>query len=96
MFTGASGSYSDSDPEVFYPYYCPPPPEAGKVVGSAGLARMRFSSGSLQLDEEDEVEEEERAQAAAKKETKSDPERTGRSQEGEEEKGAVKITQVTL
>ncbi|XP_004079748.1 FERM domain-containing protein 7 isoform X1 [Oryzias latipes] len=96
MFTGASGSYSDSDPEVFYPYYCPPPPEAGKVVGSAGLARMRFSSGSLQLDEEDEVEEEEMAQAAAKKETKSDPERTGRSQEGEEGKGGVKITQVTL
>ncbi|XP_056156130.1 FERM domain-containing protein 7 [Lampris incognitus] len=55
---GATGSYSDSDPEVFYPYYCPPPP-LGNVVRPTGLARMRFSSGSLQLDEEEEEEEEE-------------------------------------
>ncbi|KAM6949270.1 uncharacterized protein FYW47_015675 [Aplochiton taeniatus] len=51
-----AGSYSDSDPEVFYPCYCPPP--LGKVVRSAGLARMGYSSGSLQLDEEEEGEEE--------------------------------------
>ncbi|XP_024143139.1 FERM domain-containing protein 7 isoform X1 [Oryzias melastigma] len=95
MFSGASGSYSDSDPEVFYPYYCPPPPPAGKMTRSAGFARMRFSSGSLQLDEEEEVEEEERAKVAANKE-KSEQEKTGRSQEGEEEKGAAKVTQVTL
>ncbi|CAB1350583.1 unnamed protein product, partial [Coregonus sp. 'balchen'] len=55
---GAGGSYSDSDPEVFYPYYSPAPP-LGKVVRSNALARMRFSSGSLQLEEEEEGEEEE-------------------------------------
>ncbi|KAM9400664.1 FERM domain-containing protein 7-like [Salvelinus alpinus] len=54
---GAGGSYSDSDPEVIYPYYCPVPP-LGKVVRSNALARMRFSSGSLQLEEEEEGEEE--------------------------------------
>ncbi|KAL0970654.1 hypothetical protein UPYG_G00245150 [Umbra pygmaea] len=53
---GISGSYSDSDPEVFYPYYCT---ALGKMVQSNALARMRFSSGSLQLDEEEEGEEEE-------------------------------------
>ncbi|XP_029932405.1 FERM domain-containing protein 7 [Myripristis murdjan] len=96
---GATGSYSDSDPEVFYPYYCPPPP-LGKVVRSTGLARMRFSSGSLQLDEEEEEEEgdeeegqeEEREKEEAKKEEKSEEETT----EGEEAKGAAKITKVTL
>nr|XP_061816226.1 FERM domain-containing protein 7 [Nerophis lumbriciformis] len=56
MAASASGSYSDSDPEVFYPYYCPPPP-LGRLVRPGGLARMRFSSGSLQLDEEEEDEE---------------------------------------
>ncbi|CAB1345633.1 unnamed protein product [Coregonus sp. 'balchen'] len=55
---GVGGSYSDSDPEVFYPYYSPAPP-LGKVVRSNALARMRFSSGSLQLEEEEEGEEEE-------------------------------------
>lgn len=54
---GAGGSHSDSDPEVIYPYYCPVPP-LGKVVRSNALARMRFSSGSLQLEEEEEGEEE--------------------------------------
>uniref|UniRef100_A0AAZ3SS82 FERM domain-containing protein n=1 Tax=Oncorhynchus tshawytscha TaxID=74940 RepID=A0AAZ3SS82_ONCTS len=53
---GAGGSYSDSDPEVIYPYYCPVPP-LGKVVRSNALARMRFSSGSLQLEEEEGEEE---------------------------------------
>ncbi|KAJ8008520.1 hypothetical protein DPEC_G00105730 [Dallia pectoralis] len=48
---GFSGSHSDSEPEVFYPYYCPARPNA--------LARMTFSSGSLQLDEEEERGEEE-------------------------------------
>ncbi|XP_074480096.1 FERM domain-containing protein 7 [Sebastes fasciatus] len=85
MIGGTTGSYSDSDPEVFYPYYCPPPP-LGTVVRPAGLARMRFSSGSLQLDEEEEGEEED---GAAKKELKGEREKT-------ETKGAAKITQVTL
>lgn len=46
----STGSYSDSDSELFYPCYCP---SVGKVVHSGPLARMRFSSGSLQLDEEE-------------------------------------------
>ncbi|XP_019714106.1 FERM domain-containing protein 7 [Hippocampus comes] len=49
----AVGSHSESEPEVFYPYYCPPPP-LGSRLRPGGAARMRFSSGSLQLDEEDE------------------------------------------
>ncbi len=97
MIGGPTGSYSDSDPEVFYPYYCPPPP-LGKVVRSAGLARMRFSSGSLQLDEEEEGEEEEEEDGAvkekAKKELKCEEER--REKTGDETKGASKITEVTL
>ncbi|TNN36018.1 FERM domain-containing protein 7 [Liparis tanakae] len=56
---GTWGSYSDSDPEVFYPYYCPPPLPGSAGRAHPGLARMRFSSGSLQLDEEEEEEEEE-------------------------------------
>lgn len=51
-----TGSYSDSESELFYPCYCP---AVGKVVHSGPLARMRFSSGSLQLDEEDGEEGEE-------------------------------------
>ncbi|XP_045920929.1 FERM domain-containing protein 7 [Micropterus dolomieu] len=98
MIGGTTGSYSDSDPEVFYPYYCPPPP-LGKMVRSAGLARMRFSSGSLQLDEEEEAEEKEEAESDAM-------ERANKEQKGEDEKkenlggdktkGAAKITEVTL
>ncbi|XP_068569312.1 FERM domain-containing protein 7 [Cebidichthys violaceus] len=86
---GTSGSYSDSDPEVFYPYYCPPPPPLGKMPRSAGLARMRFSSGSLQLDEEEEEEEEEAAYRAAKAKTEM------KGEEDKKEKTA-KITEVTL
>uniref|UniRef100_A0A8C1W6M9 FERM domain-containing protein n=1 Tax=Cyprinus carpio TaxID=7962 RepID=A0A8C1W6M9_CYPCA len=48
-----TGSYSDSDSDTFYPYF----PALGKVVHSGPMARMRFSSGSLQLDEEDGEEE---------------------------------------
>ncbi|XP_061664128.1 LOW QUALITY PROTEIN: FERM domain-containing protein 7 [Syngnathoides biaculeatus] len=44
-----AGSHSDSEPEVFYPYYCPPPRPVRP-------ARMRLSSGSFQLDEDDEEE----------------------------------------
>lgn len=44
------GSYSDSDSELFYPCYCP---AVGKVVHPGPLAHMRFSSGSLLLDEEE-------------------------------------------
>ncbi|XP_008287878.1 FERM domain-containing protein 7 [Stegastes partitus] len=98
MIGGSTGSYSDSDPEVFYPYYCPPP-QLGKVVRSAGLARMRFSSGSLQLDEEEEGEEEEAANRAVKEVAKTkvtgEEENKGKS-EGEETKGAAKRTEVTL
>ncbi|KPP73304.1 hypothetical protein Z043_107621 [Scleropages formosus] len=43
--------FSDSEPDVFYPYYCP---ALGKILHAAPLARMRISSGSLQLDEGDE------------------------------------------
>ncbi|XP_077598805.1 LOW QUALITY PROTEIN: FERM domain-containing protein 7-like [Stigmatopora nigra] len=41
---GQAGNYSDSEPEAFHPYYGVPP----------FRTRMRFSSGSLQLQEEDE------------------------------------------
>ncbi|TSK17764.1 FERM domain-containing protein 7 [Bagarius yarrelli] len=51
-----TGSYSDSETELFYPCYCP---AVGKMVHSGPLARMRFSSGSLQLDEEEEEDGEE-------------------------------------
>lgn len=51
-----TSSYSDSDSELFYPCYCP---AVGKVVHSGPLARMRFSSGSLQLDEEEGEDEKE-------------------------------------
>ncbi|XP_036403585.1 FERM domain-containing protein 7 [Megalops cyprinoides] len=53
---GASGSFSDSDSDVLYPYYCP---ALGKLLHAAPLVRMRISSGSLQLDEEEEEEERE-------------------------------------
>ncbi|XP_054457931.1 FERM domain-containing protein 7 [Anoplopoma fimbria] len=89
MIGGNTGSYSDSDPEVFYPYYCRPPP-LGKVVHSAGLARMRFSSGSLQLDEEDE-EEYGGATDKAKKECEDD-----KKGAGDRTKGPAKFTEVTL
>ncbi|XP_030631848.1 FERM domain-containing protein 7 [Chanos chanos] len=55
LFVLGAGSFSDSDSDPFYPYYCP---ALGKVVHSGPLARMRFSSGSLQLDEEEGEEEE--------------------------------------
>ncbi|XP_060888095.1 FERM domain-containing protein 7 [Labrus mixtus] len=92
---GTTGSYSDSEPEVFYPYYCPPPP-LGKMVRSAGLARMRFSSGSLQLDEEDEEEEQEdgAAKEKAKKESKGEEEK--KEKEGDKTKSPAKVTEVTL
>lgn len=98
MIGGATGSYSDSDPEVFYPYYCPPP-QLGRVVRSAGLARMRFSSGSLQLDEEEEGEEEEKVAVAAKQTARkefTDGQKKEKSEGEEGTKGAAKITQVTL
>ncbi|XP_070785691.1 FERM domain-containing protein 7 [Enoplosus armatus] len=99
MIGGATGSYSDSDPEVFYPYYCPPPP-LGKVVRCAGQARMRFSSGSLQLDEEEEGEEEEEEDGAAreraKRELKSEVEKKEKTEGGKETKGPAKVTEVTL
>lgn len=96
MMGGTTGSYSDSDPEVFYPYYCPPP-MLGRMVRPAGLARMRFSSGSLQLDEEEEGEEEEEEDGAAKekakREAKGDDEKKEKT---DETKSAAKITEVTL
>ncbi|XP_070711094.1 FERM domain-containing protein 7 [Pempheris klunzingeri] len=96
MMGGTTGSYSDSDPEVFYPYYCPPPP-LGKMVRSVGLARMRFSSGSLQLDEEEEEEEEEdrAAKERERKEVKGEDEEKEKTK-ADETKGAAKITEVTL
>lgn len=96
MIGNTSGSYSDSDPEVFYPYYCPPP-QLGKVVRSPGLARMRFSSGSLQLDEEEEGEEEEE-EATLKKPTKQEINSEDKKEMSErgDKKGVVKITEVTL
>lgn len=93
------GSYSDSDPEVFYPYYCPPPPPPlGRIMRPAGLARMRFSSGSLQLDEEEEEEEEEEKGAVKEKAKKEEKGEEGKKEktEGEEAKGAAKITEVTV
>ncbi|XP_066518151.1 FERM domain-containing protein 7 [Hoplias malabaricus] len=51
-----TGNYSDSDSDPFYPYFCP---ALGKVIHSGPLARMRFSSGSLQLDEEEGEDDEE-------------------------------------
>ncbi|XP_043077771.1 FERM domain-containing protein 7 isoform X2 [Puntigrus tetrazona] len=44
-------SHSDSDPDVVCSYYCP---GIGRPVRSAPLARLRISSGSLQLDEDDD------------------------------------------
>lgn len=89
------GNYSDPEPEVFYPYYCPPLLQ-GKVVRHPGLARMRFSSGSLQLDEEEEEEEEDSA-AKEKTETaaKGEDEKKEKA-EGGEKKAATKLTKVTL
>ncbi|XP_069028306.1 FERM domain-containing protein 7 [Embiotoca jacksoni] len=89
MIGGTSGSYSDSDPEVFYPYYCPPP-QLGKMARSAGQARMRFSSGSLQLDEEEEGEDEEEEDGAVKETAKRE------LKEAEDTKGASKMTEITL
>lgn len=91
------GSYSDSEPEVFYPYYCPPVLQ-GKVVQHPGLARMRFSSGSLQLDEQEEEGEEEEEDSTAEKTKKA---AKGEDEEkkkagGDEKKGATKLTKVTL
>lgn len=91
------GSYSDSEPEVFYPYYCRPVLQ-GKVAQHPGLARMRFSSGSLQLDEQEEEEEEEKystAKEKTKKEVKVEHEKKEKA-EGDEKKGATKLTKVTL
>ncbi|KAJ8266049.1 hypothetical protein GJAV_G00125310 [Gymnothorax javanicus] len=50
---GSSGEFSDSDTEGIYPHYYPPGAKTGH-----SLARMRVSSGSLQLDQ---VEEEDSA-----------------------------------
>lgn len=94
------GSYSDSEPEVFYPYYCPPPPPPlARMVRPAGLARMRFSSGSLQLDEEEE--EEEAAAEAEKKVVKEESKKEEKDEkkektEVEEAKVAAKITKVSV
>ncbi|XP_041636077.1 FERM domain-containing protein 7 [Cheilinus undulatus] len=97
MIGGTAGSYSDSEPEVFYPYYCPPPP-MGKMVRSTGLARMRFSSGSLQLDEEDEGEEEEQEEAAAKEKAKKESKDEEEKKEKTEDKpkSPAKVTKVTI
>lgn len=99
MMGGTMGSYSDSDPEVFYPYYCPPPPQLGKVARSAGLARMRYSSGSLQLDEEEEGEEEDdgAAKEKATTELKCEENKKEETEGGEEEIQCIpEITEVTL
>ncbi|CAJ1085799.1 FERM domain-containing protein 7 [Xyrichtys novacula] len=100
MFGGSAGGYSDSEPEVFYPYYCPPPPME-KMVRSAGLARMRYSSGSLQLDEEEEEEEEEEtvdgaAKEKEQKESKAEEEKKDETEEGDKTKSPAKVTEVTL
>lgn len=96
MFGGTAGSYSDSDPEVFYPYYCPPPP-LGRVVRSAGLARMRFSSGSLQLDEEEEGEEEDGEEKdKAKIELKCEDGKKEKTEAADKTKYTVRVTEVTL
>ncbi|MBN3301250.1 FRMD7 protein, partial [Amia calva] len=47
---GAGTDFSDSDSDSIYPYYYP---ILGKLVKATPLARMRISSGSLQLDEEE-------------------------------------------
>ncbi|KAM9827401.1 FERM domain-containing protein 7 [Neosynchiropus ocellatus] len=88
MMAGTTRSYSDSEPEVFYPYYCQPAPQ-GRKMGAAGLARMRFSSGSLQLDEEEEDEEKGRDKATRE---------PGRDEDehDRESKGPKKLTKVTL
>ncbi|KAG5844092.1 hypothetical protein ANANG_G00157820 [Anguilla anguilla] len=52
--SAADFSFSDSDSEVIYPYYCP---SGGKAGHGASLARMRISSGSLQLGEVEEEED---------------------------------------
>ncbi|KAK2900084.1 hypothetical protein Q8A73_013213 [Channa argus] len=96
MIGGTTGTYSDSDPEVFYPYYCQPP-QLGRVVRSTGLARMRFSSGSLQLDEEEEEEEEEEEDREAKEKANlelKDKEETEKT--GDKMKDHAKVTEVTL
>lgn len=89
------GSYSDSEPEVFYPYYCPPVLQ-GKVLPHPGLARMRFSSGSLQLDEQEEEGEE--ASTAKEKTKKAAKGEDGKKEkeERDEKKAATKLTKVTL
>lgn len=97
MMGGVVGSYSDSEPEVFYPYYCPPVLQ-GKMVQHPGLARMRFSSGSLQLDEQEEEGEEEEdstAKEKTKKAVKGEDEKKEKA-EGDEKKGVTKLTKVTL
>lgn len=92
MFSGATGSYSDTEPEVFYPYFLAPPP-FGTMGRSAGLARMRFSSGSLQLDEEEEEDEEEQGKGVkVKKEVRIEVEK----KDDREDKGPSKITKITL
>ncbi|XP_041075662.1 FERM domain-containing protein 7-like [Polyodon spathula] len=50
-YVGSGTDGSDSDSDIIYPYYYP---VLGKLVKAAPLARLRVSSGSLQLDEEDE------------------------------------------
>lgn len=96
MMGSAVGSYSDSEPEVFYPYYYPPVLQ-GKVVRHPGLARMRFSSGSLQLDEEEEEGEQEDSAGKEKtKEAAKGEEEKKEKVEGDEKKGATKVTKVTL
>ncbi|KAM8899022.1 FERM domain-containing protein 7 [Spinachia spinachia] len=92
---GASASYSDSDPEVFYPYYCPPP-RLGRAVRPAGLARMRFSSGSLQLDEEEEEEEYRAAKERGKRGLMGEGDNKGQMESEEVTKGRAKVTEVTL
>lgn len=94
MMGSAVGSYSDSEPEVFYPYYCPPVLQ-GKVVRHPGLARMRFSSGSLQLDEEEEEEEDSAAKEKTETAAKGEDEKKEKA-EGGEKKVATKLTKVTL
>ncbi|XP_028989200.1 FERM domain-containing protein 7 isoform X2 [Betta splendens] len=94
MIGGAAGSYSDSDPEVFYPYYCPPPP-LGRMARPSGLARMRFSSGSLQLDEEEEEEEDAAEKEKVKKELMGEVKKEGQ-QDRDKTKSPAKITEVTI
>nr|XP_020465833.1 FERM domain-containing protein 7-like isoform X2 [Monopterus albus] len=94
MIRATMGSYSDSDQEVFYPYYYQPPP-LGKAVRTTGLARMRFSSGSLQLDEEEERDEEEDGEVKEEvNELKGEEDRE--KTEADRVKDTKKITEVTL